>query len=664
MNNSNMIEEAQALFKMSLVGGNNKRIPSSVSGHITKTARGFAFKTVLPGDSLVTSFTINTNDSNASVFSYLANNDWRLTMRTCQHNSDVFVLSLEGNAGDKEFSSSFIEMILRRCNRMSAQNCGTKDIQGRSDMTERMHSMSQFVPYVEMAKNSLPKWVVDAYEKNRLQLTSRGFGHSDEQKHAQKAIELLLNIDWTAYVPHVPSEKDAKMFLDDAFYGLDAVKEQILDVLAKIRRTGKLPKWGMLLVGPAGVGKTSIVKVIASLLAMNIIQMDMTTIGEDPEYISGTPRIYSNASAGKVIEEMSINGSSTFLLLLNEIDKAVKSGARSSADTVLTLLDKTGFYDNFIEEVIPTDNMFCIATCNDLSAVSKPMRDRFTIIELPAYSAEEKITIFEKYILPRFQKDSCVSNQLMQVSHEAVVLLATQYAVEPGVRELETYAERLTNNYCRFAEDSRRKKFIYTEDEIRRVFGPSRVSVRNWNMRPGMVKGAYFHDGMGMTYMVQAIVRDGNGKFEFIGHSSETIQNYAKVAYWAVKSNFKTDLNKKDVTVFITQSIPEECHNYLGMAVFTAICSSLLKTTVSANQIFIGGIDLYGVPYWDGSSSDLDSILRILHLEGMITVFAPSGVIDTDNNGWSENKFRTKIIEASDGENLLTYAMSADALAG
>ena len=280
---------------------------------------------------------------------------------------------------------------------------------------------------------------------------------------------------------------------------------------------------------------------------------------------------------------------------MNEIDKAVKNGARSSADTVLTLLDKTGFYDNFIEEVIPIDNMFCIATCNDLSAVSKPMRDRFTVIKLPAYSAEEKITIFEKYILPRFQNDSCVSSQLMQVSHEAVVLLAAQYAVEPSVRELETYAERLTNNYCRFAEDSRRKKFIYTEDEIRRFFEPSRVSVRNWNMCPGMVKGAYFHD---------------------------------------------------------------------GMAVFTAICSNLLKTTVSANQIFIGGVDLYGTPYWDGSSNDLDSILKILHLEGMSTVFVPTGVIDTESNRWSANEMQTRIIEAAEGKTLLTYAMSADALAG
>ena len=103
-------------------------------------------------------------------------------------------------------------------------------------------------------------------------------------------------------MPHVPSEKDAKMFLDDAFYGLDAVKEQILDVLAKIRRTGKLPKWGILLVESAGVGKTSIVKVI-----------EYYSDGHDhhwrgSEYISGTPRIYANASAGKVIEEMSING--------------------------------------------------------------------------------------------------------------------------------------------------------------------------------------------------------------------------------------------------------------------------------------------------------------------------------------------------------------------
>lgn len=109
---------------------------------------------------------INTNDANATVFSYLANNDWRLTMRTHQHNLDVFVLSLDGNKGDKECSPSFIEMILLRCNRMSSQNIGLKDIHERSDMTVRMHLMSQFVPYVEMTKSCLPKWVVDAYEKN------------------------------------------------------------------------------------------------------------------------------------------------------------------------------------------------------------------------------------------------------------------------------------------------------------------------------------------------------------------------------------------------------------------------------------------------------------------------------------------------------------------
>lgn len=659
-------EEAAPLFTMDIIGNPEKRIPTTLSGNFVHTSKGILFRTQLVGDNEGTNFLVNVSPAASSVFEYMIANSCKLTLKTHQYKSHIAVCSLESRLVPTKFPTDFLEILLRRCNRASTQgpDSTTPSLDSIPREMKRMNTMSQFESYIEIAKSSLPKWVIEAYEKNREQFSLRGIGVSDETKHAQKAIELLLNIDWTAYVPHVPSEADALAYLNKAFYGLDVVKNQILDVLAKIRRTGKLPKWGILLAGPAGVGKTSIVKVIASLLSMNIIQMDMTTIGDDPEYVSGSPRIYGNASPGKVIKEMSRNGSSTFLLLLNEIDKAVKGSARDATDTMLTILDKTGYYDNFVEEVIPTDNMFCIATCNDLTAVSRPLRDRFTVIELPAYSVQEKITIFEDYILPRFQKDACISNQMMQVSHEASVLLATQYAVDPGVRDLETFAERLTNSYCRTVESSNRKKRLYTESDIRKLFGPSRVSVRNWRMRPGMVKGVCFHDGKAITYLIQAIAQEGTGKFDFIGPSSQTMQNYAKVAYLAVKSSAVVDLDKKDITVFVTQPIPELENNFLGMAVYIAICSSLAKVTIPTDRIFIGGMDLYASPYWDEATCNLAPLQEILCKEDINIAFAPSGIKSSYNTLPDGNESITKIVEVPDGRTLLSFVLSTEALAG
>lgn len=230
--------------------------------------------------------------------------------------------------------------------------------------------------------------------------------------------------------------------------------------------------------------------------------------------------------------------SSTAVLLANEVDKASEGkGGRSAADILLTILDKTGFYENFLEEVIPTDNLFCIGTCNDLNKISKPLRDRFLVINIPAYTPAEKKVIFNDYVFPIAMEKSNIIEAQMGVDEEAVDLLVSEYAVEPGARDLEQYAERFVGDYCRHADDDQlRAKRTYTVEDVKEMFGPGRAVVSNFAINPGEVNGAFYHNGKAHFFLIEASVTPGSGKFEVLGPIGKLQEEYCKVAYWCVRN--------------------------------------------------------------------------------------------------------------------------------
>lgn len=623
------------LFSMNI--GNpdwlSAKIPPIIKGSWTKVRAAYYFAVELPSALAGEKFSVSSKGQSDVVplLDYIIKNKASTILQGEQRGDRYTVLAIHPAASDDVFAFEiprpfFYEMV----ERLRRPVPSGLDL-GSMLPPFAMRNEAEYETFIEVCKGRLPAWVINAYHKNKEVANRRMGGFSDDdRKHARRAMELLMNIDWLPHTVNVPTSFEARQILDDAFYGLNEVKDRVEEIVAQIRRTGKLPKWGILLHGPAGTGKTSIAKAIARMMQMELIQMDMSSLGDDPDEVSGSSRIYNNARPGMLLESMYQIRSSTAVLLANEIDKAGNGrSGHIASDILLTILDKTGFYENFLEEVIPTDNLFCIGTCNDLSKVSKPLQDRFLIIDIPGYTAAEKKVIFRDYVFPLAKKKANIPDDQMGLKEDALELLTSEYALEPGARDLEQYAERFIGDYCRHVVNKEHPNSVrvYTTQDVRELFGPGKNIVRNFAINPGMVNSAYYHDGMAHFFLLEASIMPGSGKFEVLGPVSKMQAEYCKVAYWCVRSTTNAaacDLSKQDVTVFISQALPDGAGNHVGLACYAAICSKIMNRNLALRQTaFIGGCTLDGSLYFD--HNDLTPLLLAMKARGVSVLYAPMG---------------------------------------
>ncbi len=227
---------------------------------------------------------------------------------------------------------------------------------------------------------------------------------------------------------------------------MDRVKQRIIETIIQINRTHTLPAYGLLLVGPAGTGKSQIAYAVARILGLPWTSLDMSSI-HDPEQLTGSSRVYANAKPGSIMEAFSLAGESNLVFIINELDKAdSKSANGNPADALLTLLDNLGFTDNYMECTIPTAGVYPIATANDKSRISDPLLTRFAVIDIPDYTPEEKKTIFLRYSLPRVLKRMGMREDECIVTEDAADAVVEIYRNTPGVRDMEQAAEHIAAN--------------------------------------------------------------------------------------------------------------------------------------------------------------------------------------------------------------------------
>ena len=263
----------------------------------------------------------------------------------------------------------------------------------------------------------------------------------------------------------------ARRILDEELYGMESVKQRIIETVIQINRTHTLPAYGLLIAGPAGTGKSQVAYAVARILKLPWTTLDMSSIN-DPEQLTGSSRVYANAKPGIIMEAFANSGQSNLVFIINELDKAnAGKGNGNPADVLLTLLDNLGFTDNYMECMIPTFGVYPIATANDKSLISAPLMSRFAVIDLPDYSPEEKQIIFAKFALPKILRRMSMKEEECVVTKEAVKTVVELYSDTTGIRDLEQAAEHIAANALYRIEVDGVKEVVFDENEVRKLLG-------------------------------------------------------------------------------------------------------------------------------------------------------------------------------------------------
>jgi len=309
----------------------------------------------------------------------------------------------------------------------------------------KLTSIQSITDFLSCAGNTLPD-NIRLWARRNLSVAKSNEVSPEERRHAQRALSIMLGIRWqNNYFESIDPVK-ARAILDEELYGMEKVKQRIIETIIQINRTHTLPAYGLLIVGPAGTGKSQVAYAVARILRLPWTSLDMSSIN-DPEQLTGSSRVYANAKPGIIMEAFASAGESKLVFIINELDKANEGkGNGNPADVLLTLLDNLGFTDNYMECMIPTDGVYPIATANEKDKISAPIMSRFAVIEIPDYSPEEKKVIFSRFALPKILKRMSMNPEEIEITEDGLDAVIELCSSASGIRDVEQVAEHIAAN--------------------------------------------------------------------------------------------------------------------------------------------------------------------------------------------------------------------------
>lgn len=334
----------------------------------------------------------------------------------------------------------------------------------------KLTSLQSITDFMTCAGRTLPD-NIRLWARRNLAVARSHEVTPEERRHAQRALSIMMNIQWKHNYFESIDPVEARRILDEELYGMERVKQRIIETIIQINRTHTLPAYGLLLVGPAGTGKSQIAYAVARILKLPWTTLDMSSIN-DPEQLTGSSRIYTNAKPGIIMEAFSMAGESNLVFIINELDKASSGkGNGNPADVLLTLLDNLGFTDNYMECTVPTVGVYPIATANDKNQISAPLMSRFAVIDIPDYTAEEKKIIFSRFALPKVLKRMGLHENECVVTEDALDAVIETFANTSGIRDLEQAAEHMAANALYQIEVNRVSCVTFDAAAVRSLLG-------------------------------------------------------------------------------------------------------------------------------------------------------------------------------------------------
>lgn len=402
--------------------------------------------------------------------------DNRISVQLTGKNTDegfaVYEIREIAQNGGKKLSAEdgFLQFMIGRllASPAPSEEESTAEEEAGDDM--KLTSLQSITDFMNCAGKTLPD-NIRLWARRNLNVARSPEVTAEERRHAQRALSMMMNIQWKNSYFEAIDPAEARRILDEELYGLESVKQRIIETIIQINRTHTLPAYGLLLAGPAGTGKSQIAYAVARILKLPWTTLDMSSIN-DAEQLTGSSRIYSNAKPGIIMEAFAAAGESNLVFIINELDKAsAGKGNGNPADVLLTLLDNLGFTDNYIECTVPTSGVYPIATANDKDAISAPLMSRFAVIDIPDYTPEEKTIIFRKFALPKVLQRMGMREEECRITDDGLAVIIDRFRDTTGIRDLEQAAEHLAANCLYRIETSGVSSVTYGAKETAELFG-------------------------------------------------------------------------------------------------------------------------------------------------------------------------------------------------
>ncbi len=426
-----------------------------------------------------------------------------------------------------------------------------------------------------------------------------------------EAVVLRNYIDWILQIPWKQKTKtkknlhNAKQILDKDHYGLEHVKERILEYLAVKNRSNKVKGPILCFIGPPGVGKTSLGKSISRATGRKFIRISLGGIRDEAE-IRGHRRTYIGSMPGKIIQKISKIKVNNPLFLLDEIDKMSTDMRGDPASALLEVLDpeqNNNFNDHYIEIDYDLSNIMFIATANSINNIPIPLLDRMEIIKLIGYTEDEKFYITKKYLIPKQIKNHFLNKNELKINKKVIQEIIRYYTREPGVRGLEREISKICRKSVKKMELNKNKKTIKINiKNIKKYIGIRKYSFEKAQKtnKIGKVTGLAWTETGGELLTIESICIPGKGKLTYTGSLGEIMQESIQIALTVVRSlskKLKIKNNfyiKKDIHVHVPEGSTPKDGPSAGITVCTSLVSSLTNNPVKSNIAMTGEITLHG----------------------------------------------------------------------
>ena len=417
-------------------------------------------------------------------------------------------------------------------------------------------------------------------------------------------LETLLDLPWSVYTKDNFNLANVKKVLDEDHYGLDDIKDRIMEHLAvlKLRKDMKAPI--LCLVGPPGVGKTSLGRSIARALKRNFVRMSLGGLHDESE-IRGHRKTYIGAMPGRIIKALKKTGSSNPVFILDEIDKLGSDHRGDPSSALLEALDpeqNSGFYDNYLEVDYDLSKVLFIATANSLNSIQPALLDRMEIIEVSGYSTEEKIEIAKKHLVPKQKKENGLETKDVVLEDAVLEKIITDYTRESGVRNLE----RTIGSVMRHIAVKKASNETYNKkpgiSEVEKILGPIKFMGEKYSVEslPGVAVGLAWTKVGGDILYIEASTSKGKGKLTLTGNLGDVMKESATTALSFIKANSaKLEIDTEvfdntDIHIHIPEgAIPKDGPS-AGITMLTAIVSALKGKPVKPHLAMTGEITLRG----------------------------------------------------------------------